>query len=51
MSDATTEEIMRNTTNRMLLGLVIGLSFSNAALVLSLPAVFGPHKPTMSGWP
>lgn len=36
---------MRNTTNRMLLGLVIGLSLSGAALVLSLPAVFGPHEP------
>lgn len=36
---------MRNATNRMLLGLVIGLSLSGAALVLSLPAVFGPHEP------
>ncbi|KQO03002.1 hypothetical protein ASF21_01245 [Arthrobacter sp. Leaf234] len=35
---------MSNTTPRAFLALFIGLFIAGAALVLSLPAVFGPHE-------
>lgn len=36
---------MNNKTNRVLLGLLIAMALAAAALVLTIPALFGPHEP------
>jgi len=34
-----------NKTNRVFVGLLIAMALAASALVLSIPALFGPHEP------
>lgn len=36
---------MNNKTNRVLMGFLIAMAVAASALVLTIPALFGPHEP------
>ena len=36
---------MSNKTNRVFIGLLIAMALTASVLVLTLPALFGPHEP------